>query len=448
MSAATGVEQDTLIRGGLAAICDVERTVKRADVLLRGGRIAAVGASLRAPARARVIDARDCIVMPGLVQAHVHLCQTLFRGAADDLPLLEWLERHIWPLEAAHDDASLAASAEVGLAELLLGGTTTLLELGTVFGQDVVFEACVRSGIRVVGGKTLMDTGARVPRRLRESTRASLKEGERLERAWGRHPSGRVGHAWIPRFILSCTERLVRGAFERARDAGTVLHTHASEHPGERAAVRRALGADDIELLLRWGLRGPRASIAHGVQLTDAQMKRLAARGVGVVHCPSANAKLGSGMARVRALRDAGVVVGIGADGAPCNNNLDGWLEMRHAALFASLVSGPGTVSAEDVLHFATLGGARLLGLDREVGSLEVGKRADVIVVRRDAPHAVPFGSPASQLVFSARAGDVEHVFVDGRHVVARRELRTLDLDAVVSRARREASRLRRRAGV
>lgn len=436
----------TLIRGGLVVACDARRTVRRADVLVEGGRIARIGPSVRA--RARVVDARDRIVLPGLVQAHVHLCQALFRGAADDLPLLEWLVRRIWPLEAAHDDRSLAASAELGLAELLLGGTTTILDLGTVFGQDVIFDACVRSGVRVVGGKTLMDRGEGVPKRLRQSTREALADAERLERTWCGHATGRVGYAWIPRFVLSCSEALTRGAFERARATGAVLHTHAAEHPGERAAVRRGLGADDVEVLARWGLRGPRASIAHGVQLTDAQMKGLARRGVGVVHCPSANLKLGSGLARVRALLDRGVEVGLGADGAPCNNNLDAWVELRHAALVASVVSGPGSLAAADVLELATLGGARILGLDREIGSLEVGKRADVVVVRPSGPHARPAGTPAGQLVYATRATDVEHVFVDGRQVVVDGALVTLDVDAVVRRAEREAGRLRRRAGV
>jgi hypothetical protein len=164
---------------------------------------------------------------------------------------------------------------------------------------------------------------------------------------------------WVPRFVLLCSEALVRGAVERAAETGALVHTHAAEHRAERAAVRAAYGASDVALLRRWGLRGRRASLAHGVQLTAAERRHLAADGTGVVHCPSANLKLGSGVADVAALIAAGVVVGLGPDGAPCNNNLDPWVELRHAALLASLRAGPGVVPARRVLRLATLDGAR-----------------------------------------------------------------------------------------
>ena len=438
---------ETLIRGATLVTCDAADRVLRGDLLIRDGRIAGLG-RVRAGSKARVVDGRDRIVLPGLVMAHVHLCQVLMRGRADDLPLLDWLRRRIWPLEAAHDEASIRASAELGLAEMLLAGTTALLDLGTVHHHDVVFDACVRSGIRVVGGKTLMDAGAGVPRVLKESTARALSDAEGLERRWAGHASGRVHYAWIPRFILSCSERLIRGACERARASNAVMHTHAAEHPGERHAVRSALGADDVVLLRRWGLFGPRASIAHGVQLTPAQMKRLADDETRVVHCPSANLKLGSGIARVARMRAAGVTVGLGADGAPCNNNLDPWLEMRHAALVSAGTVGPGVLPAQEVLRMATIEGARVLGLAHEIGSLEVGKRADLVVVGTAAPHAAPAPDPVSTLVYATQARDVEHVFVGGCPVVAAGQLVTLDADRVVRIAREQAPRLSRRAKI
>lgn len=435
----------TLLRGATLVTCDASDRVLRGDLLIRDGRISALG-RVAAPRGARVIDVRDRIVLPGLVMAHVHLCQVLMRGMADDLPLLEWLERRIWPLEAAHDVASITASAELGLAEMALAGTTAILDLGTVHHHDAVFDACVRSGLRVVGGKTLMDSGRRVPRRLKESTTASLADAERLERRWRGHPSNRIHPAWIPRFILSCSERLIRGAGERARASGAVMHTHAAEHPGERAAVRGALGADDVVILRRWGFSGPQASIAHGVQLTPGQMRVLARDGTSVVHCPSANLKLGSGIANVARMRAEGLTVGLGPDGAPCNNNLDPWLEMRHAALCASAKSGPGVLPAREVLRLATIGGARVLGLADEIGSLEVGKAADLVVVTPLTPHAAPAPDPVSTLVYATQARDVEHVFVAGREIVRRGELTTLDSERVVRVAREQAPRLARRA--
>jgi cytosine/adenosine deaminase-related metal-dependent hydrolase len=437
----------TVLRGGTIVTCDRKHRVFSGDVLVEGDRITALG-KVSPPRGARIVDARDRIVMPGLVMAHVHLCQALMRGSADDMPLLDWLRRRIWPMEAAHDDATITASAELGLAEMLLAGTTSILDLGTVHHHDAVFDACVRSGIRVVGGKTLMDSGAGVPKRLRESTRQSLRDAERLEQRWSKHRSGRVSYAWIPRFILSCSEELVRGAAERAHATGAVLHTHAAEHPGERSAVRDALGADDVVVLRRWGVRGPTASLAHGVQLTAAQARRLASDGTSVVHCPSANLKLGSGIAKVVELRRAGVVVGVGADGAPCNNNLDPWVEIRHAALLSSVRAGPGVLRARDVLRMATLDGAKVLGLDRETGSLELGKLADVIVVDQKVLHAAPAPDPVSALVYATQSRDVVHVFVAGKHVVRERELSTLDAERVVARAGEQMKRLARRARI
>ncbi|GMV15075.1 MAG: amidohydrolase family protein [Polyangiaceae bacterium] len=435
----------TLVRGATLVTCDANHRVLTGDLLIRDGRIAALG-RVRAPAGVRVLDAQGRVVLPGLVMAHVHLCQVLGRGMADDLPLLTWLKERIWPLEAAHDEASIAASAELGLTEMLLAGTTALLDLGTVHHHDVVFDACVRSGIRVVGGKTLMDSGAGVPKRLLESSARALADAERLERRWADHPSGRVHYAWIPRFILSCSERLIRGAAERARASNAVMHTHAAEHPGERAAVRSALGADDVVLLRRWGFSGSRASIAHGVQLTASQMRALAKDGTSVVHCPSANLKLGSGIAPVARLRAAGLTVGLGADGAPCNNNLDPWLEMRHAALVSSAKAGPGVLPARDVLRLATIEGAKVLGLEHEIGSLEVGKSADLVVVNLARPHVAPAPDPVSTLVYATQARDVEHVFVAGRPLVQNGELATLDAERVVRVAREQAPRWARRA--
>ena len=435
------------LRGATIVTCDAKDRVLRGDVLVRGSKIEAIG-RVRPKRGVRVIDASDRIVLPGLVMSHVHLCQALMRGMGDDLPLLAWLRDRIWPLEAAHDERSLAASAELGLAEMLLAGTTAILDLGTVHHHDVVFDACVRSGIRAFGGKTLMDSGAGVPKRLRESMKTALADAERLAAQWSKHRSGRIEYVWIPRFILSCSEKLVRGAIERAKDSGALFHTHAAEHPGERRAVQKALGADDVDVLRRWGARGSRTSFAHGVQLDAAQIRRLAADGTRIAHCPSANLKLGSGIAPVAELRRAGVVVGIGPDGAPCNNNLDPWLEMRHAALLASVKEEPAKLTARDVLRMATVDGARLLGHEQRIGSIEVGKRADLVVVRVDRPHVAPAWDPVSTLVYATQARAVEHVIVDGRPVVEDGRLLTLDVERVVRTARSEAKKLARRAGV
>lgn len=445
-----------LIRGGTLVPCDGKGTVLEGDLLVEDGRIAALGKvterRLRStPGLVRVIDARGAAVIPGFVQGHVHLCQVLFRGMADDLPLLAWLEQRIWPFEAAHDDASLAASAELGLLEAMLAGTTTILDMGTVHAYDAVFDACLRAGVRVFGGKTMMDAGAGVPKGLRETTRASLRESDRLRAAWAGKGNGRLSYAYAPRFILSCTEALFRGTVERANAPAAdraLLHSHVAEHPDERAAVRSALGDDDIATLRKWGFKGENTVLAHGVQLTNREIDAVARDGTRIIHCPSANLKLGSGIARVHDLVRRGVVVGIGADGAPCNNNLDPWVEVRHAALLAKIRTGVTTLPAREALELATIGGARALGIDHEVGSLELGKRADVAVVRMDGPHVEPGGDAWSRLVYACTSRDVTHVLVDGEMVVRDGEHTRLDRDRVLSRARTQAKKLTARARI
>ena len=434
-----------LIEGGTIVTMDRDRRVARGDLLVDGGRIVKLG-RFAAPPDVERIDARGCAVIPGLIQAHVHLCQTLFRGAADDKPLLPWLRERIWPLEAAHDPKSLRASARLGLAEMLLAGTTTILDMGTTHHHDAVFAAMAESGIRGASGKAMMDAGEGVPDGLRETTESSLRESDRLRDAWHRAEGDRLRYAYAPRFILSCTETLFRAVAERAED-GVLMHTHAAEHADERAAVKQVLGEDDIAALERWGITGERAIYAHCVQVREVEMHRMARSGTRVAHCPSANLKLASGIADIPALKDAGVIVGIGADGAPCNNRMDPWTELRSAALLAKVrAQNAAALPAAAAFEMVTIDGARALGWDEDVGSLEVGKKADVAVVRMDELHQEPAGNVYSRLVYATRASDVEHVLIDGRIVVGARRLRTMDEDEIKSDAREQLAKVFERA--
>ncbi|MBX7192844.1 MAG: amidohydrolase family protein [Sandaracinaceae bacterium] len=464
---------------------DASRRVLAADVLVRDGRIVEIvareaGASKgrRAPSgpsdaergqrrsegqrgaegdagprrRVRILDAAGAIVVPGFVQTHVHLCQALFRGMADELPLLDWLRERIWPLEAAHDEASLAASAALGVAEMMRAGTTTILDMGTVHHHDAVFETLAASRIRAVSGKAMMDRGLGVPKGLRESTKDSLRETERLIARWHGAEGGRLRYALAPRFILSCSEKLLRASGEIARATGTLVHSHAAEHPGEKTEVRAQLGMDDVDALASYGLAGPHVVLAHGVQLSRAQMRRCGKDGTRFVHCPSANLKLASGIADVVAMREAGMTVGLGADGAPCNNRMDPFTELRQAALLAKVVrKDAAALSPMDALAMLTIEGARVLGLEAEVGSIEVGKRADLTVVRLDGLHAEPheetrWGDPVARLVYSATASDVSDVIIDGVPVVVRGELLAMDERTVREDARRHAVLVHHRA--
>lgn len=445
---------ELLIAGGTLIAMDPSRTVAARDVLVRAGRIVWIGPRGRAPRAQRGVkrerlDATQAVVLPGFIQAHVHLCQVLFRGLADDLPLLAWLRERIWPLEASHTERSLTVSAELGIAEFLRGGTTTLLDMGTTRHHDVVFAALERSGMRALSGKAMMDRAEGAPRRLIETTRESLTESDRLRAHWHGRANGRLRYAYAPRFILSCSSALLREVGERAREPDTWIHTHVAEHAEERVAVEQLLGMSDLAALEAHGLYGPQVVMAHAVQLNKAEMRRAARLGTRFVHCPSANLKLASGIADVVALRQAGLALGLGCDGAPCNNRLDALSELRLALLLSKVRRGDArALSPLDALAMLTIDGARALGLDREIGSIELQKKADLVVVALDGVHQAPLIDPLSALCYASSGSDVRHVVVDGVVRVRNRELLGVDVGALAARAQREAKACARRAGL
>jgi len=437
-------DDELVFRGGTILTIDPQHRVVTGDVACRGGELVQVGGDYMPAGRDyTIVDCAGCIVMPGLVQAHVHTCQTLARGRADDLELLDWLRTVVWPYEAALDEVALSAAAELACAELLLSGTTAILDMATVHHTDAVFAAAERSGIRATIGKAMMDApDPQIPPGLRESTRASLDTSAALIARWHGAAGGRLRYAYAPRFVLSCTDELLREVGEQARARDVRIHTHASENAGEVALVRQRFGKDNIAVLDEFGLLGDHCCIAHCIHVSADERRLLAARGAHVCHCPSSNLKLASGICAVPELIAAGVSVAIGADGAPCNNNLDGLLELRLTALLHKHRAGPRALPAPEVVRMATLGGARALGLASQIGSLEPGKRGDVIAIDATALHTVPTASPWSAIAYAARASDVRHVAVDGRLVVRDAELHTLELPRVRDRARAAANRL------
>jgi 5-methylthioadenosine/S-adenosylhomocysteine deaminase len=415
-------------------------------VSVKDGRIVAVGAE--PPERHdRVIDARGGYLLPGFVQTHVHLCQTLFRGYADDMPLLEWLRRRIWPLEAAHTAATLRASTRLAAAELLLGGTTAVLSMETVHETDAVFGAIEEMGLRATVGKCMMDSDRDVPPRLREETRASIDESVALRKRWEGKANGRLRAAFAPRFAVSCSRDLLEAVADLSAREGAIVHTHSSENRDEIEIVRQLSGGrGNLEYLADAGLATPHLCAAHCVWVTDDEIALMAERGVKALHCPGSNLKLGSGIAPVVEMRARGLSVSLGADGAACNNRLDMFDEMRLAAALQAVRKGPGALTARDAVWMATREGARALGLEREIGSVERGKRADLIVVDRRRPHLAPDGDPWSTLVYSARATDVRATVVDGRVLVDDFTLRGQDAEAIADDAKQAARMLVSRA--
>ena len=441
------MEQTVLIKGGTVITMDAAERVFTGDVLVRGRRIEAVGRELSDAADVTV-DARGCAVLPGFVQTHVHLCQTLFRGAADDLQLLDWLKRRVWPMEAAHDAASLRASARLGVAEMMRGGTTCALTMETVNHTEEVFRVVEESGFRATVGKCMMDKGDEVPAGLREEAAGSVRESLALLEKWHGRADGRVRYCFAPRFAVSCTRGLLERVATLARERGVMIHTHASENRSEIELVERETGMRNVVYLDSLGVSGPHVLLAHCVHLDEGEVGLLASKGTHVAHCPSSNMKLGSGVAPVTEMLNGGVSVSLGADGAPCNNRLDMFTEMRTAALLQKVSRGADALPATRVLRMATRGGARALGLEGEIGSLEVGKLADVAIVELGRLHTTPLPDVVSTVVYAAEAQDVRDVLVDGRVVLRDGELQTLDEREVVTEAARQYELLAARSGI
>jgi len=432
----------TLIRNATILTMNDALDIVEGSVSVRNGRIASVGPE--PDGRHDVtIDAEGAYLLPGLIQTHVHLCQTLFRGYADDMPLLEWLRRRVWPMEAAHTPGTLRASTRLAAAELLLSGTTTALTMETVHDTDVVFETLATMGLRAVVGKCMMDSDQDVPKRLQEQTRASIDESVALRRRWDGQANGRLHAAFAPRFAVSCSRALLEAVADLSARDRVIVHTHASENRDEIEVVRRLSGGmSNLEYLADTGLATPHLCTAHCVWVSDSEQALLAERGVKVMHCPSSNLKLGSGLAPVTEMRARGISVSLGADGAACNNRLDMFEEMRLAATLQAVRKAPGALTARDALWMATREGARALSLEDEIGSLEPGKRADLIVVGRRGVHQAPDPDPWSTLVYATRGSDVRLTMVDGEVLARDFALVHQDLTEIAAEARTAAAAL------
>jgi 5-methylthioadenosine/S-adenosylhomocysteine deaminase len=410
------VEGATLL--GLREPADV---LSETDLYAENGTIAAVGEAARARAAApgepvERLNGRGKWILPGFVQAHLHLCQTLLRNGPGDLALLPWLERHIWPGEASHDPDTMGVSARLGLAECLTAGVTAVVDMGTVRHSDALFRAAARSGIRYTGGNALMDDPERTPMNLRARAEEGLGETERLRACWNGRERGRLRVAVQPRFAVACTDRLLRMAAEYASEHGMLVHTHASESLAEIEIVRRRTGLGNVAYLDAVGLLTPRTCLAHAVHTDEADWSTLGARGSTVVHCPSSNLRLSSGVCPVADLLRAGVPVALGSDGAACNDRLDPFQEMRLAALLPKARRPPDRLSAFEALRMATADSGRAIGLPGEAG-LVPGARADLAILDPEAGWSLPHDwsdEPYGAIVYSMERENVAATIVDG----------------------------------
>lgn len=434
------------ITNGTLLTSGPQHQVIKGDLYITDRRISHIGT---VPETAdETIDAAGCVVMPGFIQSHIHLCQTLFRGSADDLELLDWLKLRIWPMEASHTPESLRASAQLSIAEMIRGGTTAALTMETVNHTEAALQVVEESGFRAVVGKCMMDKGTEVPVGLQEKTDASIAESIRLIEKWHGRDDGRVRMCFAPRFAVSCTDGLLREVGKLARERNLIIHTHASENRDEVALVYSETGHRNIAYLDSVGLTGTHVGLAHCVWLDDTELDILARTQTHVLHCPSSNLKLGSGVAPIVEMHERGIRVSIGADGAPCNNRLDAFTEMRLAAILQKMRKGSRNLAAAEAFRMATWEGARAIGQEDDLGSLEVGKRADVVIVNLNTLHTAPHPDPVSSLVYSANASDVRDTIIDGQIVMRGRELKTLSEESVLRDVQREFESLLVRAGI
>jgi len=430
-----------LVAGGTVVTMDgANRVIEDGAVAIAGSTIVAVGTRAELATRypsARTLEAAGGIVMPGLINAHTHAPMTLFRGLADDLPLMEWLETVIFPAEARHvDEEFVRWGTRLACLEMLRGGITTFVDM--YYFEDAIAEEAERCGLRAIVGQTLIDFPAPDHPTFDSAVAATRRFLER----WRGHP--RITAAVAPHAPYTVSGDHLLAARALADEFDAPLLVHLAE---DRAEVERLL-AREGKRPVRWtdeiGLLADRVIAAHVVWPDAEEIAILARRGVGAVHCPQSNMKVGAGVSPVPALLAAGVAVGLGTDGPASNNDLDLWEEIDTAAKLHKLIAGDPTVlPAATALGLATIGGARAIDMEGAIGSLEPGKRADLIVVGMDGFHHQPLYDPLSALVYATGAADVESVVVDGELVVENGRVLTLDAERVLAEARRYRERIR-----
>lgn len=433
---------DLVVKGGMVLTMVPGAPVMECGrVLVGDGRVVGVendGLEEPIPPGAEVIDAGGAVVLPGLINAHCHTAMTLFRGMADDLPLKEWLFERIFPAEARIlDPDTVYWGALLGCAEMLASGTTCVID--GYFFQDSTAEAVLRSGIRGLIAQGVIDFSAPgVP-----DPADNLEEARSFIERW-RGVSDRLVPGVFCHSPLTCSAETLAGAMELAKERGVPLQSHVSETGAEVEEILARCGKRPASYLDEVGVLDHDFVAVHAVHLAQEEIDLFAERGVRAVHVPESNMKLGCGAAPVRKMLEAGIRMGLGTDGCASNNNLDLFQEMDTAAKLSKVFEGdPAGLDAATVLSMAGGGGASVMGMEGELGTLEPGKRADIIVVDLDRPHLRPCHNPHSTLVYSAGGADVRDVIVGGCVLIREGRFLHLDLAEIMGRVRRIADRVR-----
>lgn len=431
------MEADVLIQNCMILPMNTEGIIKEGIITIKNDKITYVGKTAGTPKikAKKTIDGRDRVALPGLINCHTHLPMTLFRGIAEDQPLQTWLEETIWPLEAKLRPADIYAGALLGCLEMIKTGTTTFADM--YFHENNVAEAVEKAGIRAVLSQAIIETG-------------NEKEDEKIFRdavdfvqSYKKYANGRIIPHLGPHAVYTCSPRLLTKVRRKATELKVGIHIHLAESLEMAKQIKKQHGLTEVQILESIGFLNSDVLAAHCIHLNKREMKTLAKHRVKVSYNPVANMKLAQGTPKIRDLLRLGVTVGIGTDGPASNNNLDMFQTMKIGALLQKQhYQDPMVLTALKVLKMATIDGARALGLEQSVGSLETGKKADMILINLKKPHLTPTHNPYANVIYAANGSDVDTVIVNGKILMENRELKTLNEQEIIEKAEKKAQDL------
>jgi len=406
----------------------VSEEIKKSSLLIENDRIIEISDDLNLNDADTVINADGMLLIPGLVNTHTHLSMTLMRGLADDMLLDTWLNDHIWPVEAQLNGEYCYAGALLACAEMIKSGTTCFNDM--YFFMDHVAKAADKAGIRGILSHGMIDFGDE------DKRKKEFKETHRILKECHNTADGRIQVAFGPHSPYTCSKELLEQVKKEADKYGVRIHIHVSETQKEVADVSEIHGKRPFEYLSEIGFLGNEVTAAHAVWLSDNEIKLIERSQTKISHNPSSNMKLSSGIAPVSKMLQSGACVSIGTDGTASNNNMDMLEEMKITSLLQKVnTMDPTTLPAEEVFKMATINGAKTLGLENQLGSLEVGKKADIALLNIKTPQLTPFRNPISHLVYSATGGDVDTVICNGEILMQNRNLLTIDEAMVIEMA-------------
>ncbi len=437
---------DLILRGGTIVTMDGRRRIiDDGAIVVQGKRIEFVGKREEAESKYKCekeLDTKGKVIFPGLINAHNHMYQVLARSIGSDLRLLDWLERCIFPFMGFlnEKEEDIYTAELLGCIENIKSGNTYVIDYPSG-RSDVPIKAMIETGIKGCFIRRISDVNA--PENVLEEPEEVISECEKLAKRWHGAADGRIMVGIGPSHPYNCSKELLIEAKNFSDKFSTIYHTHTCETKEDLRLCVKYHGKTDVELLNELGIIGPRYHAVHSVWVSSAEINYLAKSGAHVIHNPISNMYLGEGIAPVPEMRKVGINVCLGSDGPACNSNQDIIQSMKFAACLHKVNKlDPAIITAQDVLEMATINGAKALGLERDIGSLEVGKKADIIIVDMEKPHIAPVHDPVASLVYCANGSDVETVIIDGEIVMEQRRMKTIDEQKVIRRSNEVSQRL------